>query len=78
MSVVDFPKVALAVAQYNRDSLIGWTKTTPNWKEEIHKSGLRWSVPWNLFANKSMAAVEAFLAAPVTLSPCRKNLTWGL
>lgn len=77
MSVVDFPKVALSVAQYGRDSLRGWTKTTANWTEAIHAKGLRWSGPWDLYPNQSLAAVEAFLAAPVKLNPCRKDWSFG-
>jgi arylsulfatase A-like enzyme len=74
-STVDYPKVALAVAQYGLDSLAAWTKTTPNWTQAIHDKK-RWSVPWSANPNASLAAVEAFLKAPVKINPCRGNLSW--
>ena len=76
-SVVDFPRIALDVAQYGVDSLRQWTQTTPNWQQKIHK-GLRWDNPWQADPQGALEAVEALLTQPkpARILPCRRNLTW--
>eukprot|EP00656_Telonema_subtile_P028988 TRINITY_DN3180_c0_g1_i4.p1 TRINITY_DN3180_c0_g1~~TRINITY_DN3180_c0_g1_i4.p1 ORF type:complete len:421 (+),score=103.57 TRINITY_DN3180_c0_g1_i4:336-1598(+) len=75
-SVVDYASVAQDVAQYNVDSLAAWVNRTPGWEDEIHKSSLRWSEPWDQDPKGSLAAVKELLAAPATIKGCRHNLTW--
>jgi len=76
-TVVDYPTVARAVAQYGVDSLRAWTQRTPDWRNQIH-DGLRWDAPWTAHPNGSLAAVEALLAKPdpATIMPCRRSLKW--
>ena len=76
-TVVDVPKVALAVAQYGIDSLRMWTNYTPDWRTKIHK-GLRWDEPWKQDPKGALAAVEALLAqpSPAKITPCRHTLSW--
>ena len=75
--VVDYPRVALDVAQYGVDSLRQWVNMTPNWQEAIH-AGLRWDKPWQQAPNGSLAVIKAFLAQPTSarITPCRRNLSW--
>mmetsp|Transcript_55194 Transcript_55194/g.123384 ORF Transcript_55194/g.123384 Transcript_55194/m.123384 type:complete len:201 (-) Transcript_55194:182-784(-) len=82
--VVDFPRVALEVAQYGVDSLRQWVNATADWQTAIHL-GLRWDAPWTADPNGSLAAIEALLAqpGPAKITPCRRNFTrpasaqWG-
>ena len=74
-SVVDYPEVARAVAQYGIDSLRQWVNATPDWQAAIH-AGLRWDAPWQQDPEGSLAAVQALLAQQTpTITPCRLNLT---
>eukprot|EP00658_Telonema_sp_P-2_P002081 TRINITY_DN10789_c0_g1_i3.p1 TRINITY_DN10789_c0_g1~~TRINITY_DN10789_c0_g1_i3.p1 ORF type:complete len:445 (-),score=109.41 TRINITY_DN10789_c0_g1_i3:301-1506(-) len=75
-SVVDYPTVAQSVAQYNWNSLHKWIARTPGWKDEIHKSSLRWSKSWDQDVNGSFTALNQFLESPPGIQACRLNLTW--
>ena len=74
-TVVDFPTVAMNVAQYGRDSFAGWVNSTKDWKDEIHKKGLRWTPSWNTDSAGAMEALEKWMHTNVTaLTPCHLAL----
>jgi len=74
-SVVDFPAVAMSVAQYGRDSFAGWINRTKDWKDEIHKHGLRWTPSWNEQGPGPMEALEKWMRTnTTTLTPCNLAL----
>ena len=79
-AVVDYPKVALAVAQYGVDSFQGWTKSTKDWEDSIHAKGLRWSDSWNADSKGSFAALYKYMNASAKggakVQPCRLALKW--
>jgi len=73
-SVVDYATVAHDVAQYNFDSLEAWiAKVGDGWQSEMHKPGLRWDVPFDVFLDEAFDAIDAFRHAndPRRIYPCR-------
>jgi len=75
-TVVDYPTVAMAVAQYGRDSFAGWTNRTPGWQDELHHKGMRWDPSWDAAGTpNALKAISSWMAQPVTkLTPCRLEL----
>ena len=74
-SVVDVETVAMSVAAYEHTMMKNWINSTTNWREEIHKKGLRWDVSWNASSENSFKALENWIQNP-TLQPCRHTLSW--
>lgn len=73
-TVVDYPSVALDVANYNHESLATWINNTANWKTII--AGGRWKVPFNINTAASIKAIETYIAAPPQINKCRGSNTW--
>lgn len=76
-SVVDYPAVAIEVAQYNRDSMMQWIQTTPDWMSVIRSSRIRWTKSWEQNSDDAFAALQEWLdggAGP--LRQCRRELLW--
>lgn len=77
--VVDYPKVALNVAQYNKDMFTWWINTTNSWESAMHAPGLRWDQSWEAGGAESLAAVHKWMKEPATIVPCRNSTTaWPL
>ena len=76
-TVVDYPKVSLNVAQYNKDSMLGWMNATKHWKDQIHAPDLRWTKSWNENANdSSLTALEKWISQPTKVVGCRSTMTF--
>jgi arylsulfatase A-like enzyme len=77
-SVVDYPRVAFAVADYNRQSMKNWIEVMgePLWRHVIH-SNLRWDESWNYDSDGAFAALEEWVNGTRTeILPCRSELVW--
>ena len=58
-----------------RDSFAGWINRTKDWKDEIHKHGLRWTPSWNEQGPGPMEALEKWMRTnTTTLTPCNLAL----
>jgi len=76
-SVINYPKVAMEVAHYNKASFEGWINSTKDWKTEIHNKNLRWTQSWDEAGEHgAMDAIEKWLSAPAEVLPCRPSLIW--
>ena len=73
-SVVDYKKVANEVARYTHTSLGTWVNSTSNWRNVVQD--LRWKPSFDVDANASIAAIEAYLAAPPQVYKCRSEPVW--
>mgnify|MGYP005844955453 CR=1 FL=1 len=76
-TVVDYPKVALDVARYNKDSMKNWIDVMgePDWRDGIHTK-LRWDDNWNRDSHAAFQALEDWLNKPDEILPCRGDLVW--
>jgi arylsulfatase A-like enzyme len=74
-SVVDVDKVAMSVLNYSHAMMINWINQTSNWREQIHKTGLRWDTSWNASSYASFKALDQWIQNP-TLQSCRHSLNW--
>lgn len=76
-TAIDYPGVAKNVAQYQLDMFNWWVKSTgsPEWKKQMAQ-GRRWSDAWAAAPAASLAAVEAWMAAPVFIQACRNATAW--
>jgi arylsulfatase A-like enzyme len=77
-SVVDYPEVALDVAEYNLNQFLYWTNHTDDWQDEIHNPSLRWTESWDMNSTASFDALYDWMAQspPLALYACRGDLTW--
>lgn len=76
-SIIDYPTVASEVAQYGLDMFKSWINATgPSWRQEVHKSGLRWDNAFDQNYTASIAAIETWLAQPAVVKPCKHNLVY--
>jgi arylsulfatase A-like enzyme len=79
LSVVNYPAVALSVANYGRDSFNGWVASTPGWRDALH-SKLRWDDSWNASGTaanlKALGSYMNASSANATITPCRLALKW--
>ena len=76
-TVIDYPTVATAVAQYGLDMFKEWINATgPAWKSQVHEEGLRWDASWNYNASGSIAAVEKWLTQPAVVKACKHDLVF--
>lgn len=73
-TVVDYPAVAMDVAQYNHDSLSLWVNSTKDWKSVAAKS--RWKASFDVDTNASIAAISEYVANPAAIKECRNSKTW--
>ena len=79
-SVVDVKIVALSVANYGHTMFLNWMNKTSNWKNEIHKAGLRWDTSWNANSSASFYALDEWInkgSEEVKIQPCRHALSWS-
>ncbi len=74
--VVDYPAIAMNVAQYNIDMFTWWKNTTKDWQQTINASHLRWSKSYNQDSIASLQAVETWSQQPAQVRACRTNLSW--
>ncbi|KAJ1448410.1 alkaline-phosphatase-like protein [Pelagophyceae sp. CCMP2097] len=75
-SVVDYAAVALDVATYNHGMFLQWANRTADWRRELASPSLRWAKAFNADADASLAAVDAWMAAPPEVEKCRAGLRW--
>jgi len=75
-TVVDYPKIALNVANYNKDSFMQWVNTTKDWPTQIHKKGIRWDGSYEVDTNASLAAIKKWMSEPAKVVGCRASLSW--
>lgn len=77
-SVVDYPRVAMNVARYNRDSMKNWMEVLgdPQWREAIH-TNLRWDATWDLNSEGAFQALEEWVnSSRVEVMACRSDMVW--
>ena len=76
---MDYPAVAISVANYGRDSFNGWVKATPGWQRALH-TNLRWDDSWDASGTAAnLDAISAYMnasSANATITPCRLALKW--
>ena len=78
-TVIDYPKVALDVASYNKDMFKWWINSTgPDWKSAIHASGLRWTPSWDADPTGAMEAVNQWMKEPARIQACRASTVWPI
>lgn len=73
-TVVDYPSVAMDVAQYNHESLATWVNNTKNWEALVTTQ--RWQASFDVNANASIAAMKAYLATSPQINKCRSAPVW--
>ena len=72
-SLIDYPAVAMDVAQYQKQQLRYWVNSTPGWETEVLKE--RWGTAWEEAPVKAMRAFKQYLADDdLTLLPCNGAL----
>lgn len=68
-TVIDYPKVALDVAQYGRESFLAWANNTKDWKDVVHGPDLRWDDSWDAAGNdKVMKSINEWTSQNATRS----------
>ena len=76
LSQVDYPKVAMDVAAYNKAIFSAWIANTTNWQEVAANSSC-WKTPWDEVGNTAaLEALTNWLAEPPRLVPCRSGSVW--
>ncbi len=74
---VDYAGVALDVAQYQKLMFEWWVGSNADWQAQLaNPADVRWSAAWAAAPAASLAAVEAWRAAPVAIQPCRNSTVW--
>jgi len=73
-SVVDYEAVATDVARYTHASLGAWVNATSDWKTVVQN--LRWSASFDIDAEASIRAMEAYLKGPPRVYECRSESEW--
>ena len=73
MSVVDVPKVAQEVAEYNKQIFAWWMDSTPNWKSIISKQ-IAATRAWDYNTTASFEAVARWMSQPAEVVACRGTL----
>eukprot|EP00912_Choanoflagellata_sp_UC4_P000463 UC4_evm1s293 len=71
--VVDFPRVAQVVAEFNQEIFKWWIQVHPDWKNII-ASQSNAAQAWNRNATASFEALEKWLAAPAVVKACRGTI----
>jgi arylsulfatase K len=73
-SVVDYEAVATDVARYTHASLGAWVNATSDWKTVVQN--LRWSASFDIDAEASIRAMEAYLKGSPRVYECRSESEW--
>jgi arylsulfatase A-like enzyme len=80
LKTIDYPTVAADVAAYQQDMFRWWMGANPTtWQKQLSDpTVVRWAQAWeDAGPNASLAAVEAWLAAPRGfILPCRNATVW--
>lgn len=70
---IDYPAVALDVAQYQLDMFHWWTSANAGtWEAQLSDpSAVRWATAWQANPQRALQAVKTWMNAPVAIQPCR-------
>ena len=75
-SVIDYPAVAMDIAQYQVDQFRAWVARTPDWRTVVSSASVRWNKAWVAAPVKAEAAIIRWMAGNGTkaLYPCNGAL----
>jgi len=75
--VLDYPRVAMEVAQYNKDSFVAWQKKAgADWLHIMETQVPQWRTSWPKGGAASAQAVSEWLASPTKIHACRNASAW--
>jgi arylsulfatase K len=75
-SLINYPVVGQAIADYQLALFTKWAALQTDWKKEIASGNVRWQQAFAAHPAKALAAAEAFLAQtpPASVRPCNGKL----
>jgi arylsulfatase K len=75
-SLIDYPAVGQAVADYQLALFKKWASLQTDWKKEIASANVRWQAAFAAHPAEALAAAEAFIAQspPALIRPCNGAL----
>ena len=79
-SVIDYPSVALDVADYQRTQFRFWVNETRAWRSVLASPQMRWQAAFAAHSDLALAAAEAYLAqtGAAAIVPCDGRLAANL
>jgi arylsulfatase A-like enzyme len=77
-SMIDYPSVAMDVAEYQMGQFRYWQGANSDWRKQItDPSIVRWAQAWNDAYNASFAALDEWLSQPPGNQVCRNATVWA-
>lgn len=77
LQAINYPQVAMQVAQYQKDMFNWWIDTTPDWKKQIQDPSIvRWATAWAVNSSGCFDALQDWLDAPTSILPCRNTTVY--
>ena len=79
-SAIDYPSVALDIAEYQRTQFRFWVNQTRTWRAVLASGQMRWQAAFAAHSDLALAAAEAYLAqtGAAAIVPCDGRLAANL